>query len=82
MPKALVRSITIPLAPFAVVNISAAPSDHGQLGPQFIKGQAHVAAAMDHTVAVRAEHEQVSPRRKSFIEKLRDYFTEEAEPDD
>jgi molecular chaperone DnaJ len=28
------------------------------------------------------EHEQVSPRRKSFFEKLRDYFTEEAEPDD
>jgi len=25
------------------------------------------------------EHEQVSPRRKSFFEKLRDYFTEEAE---
>jgi molecular chaperone DnaJ len=24
------------------------------------------------------EHEQVSPRRKSFFEKLRDYFTEEA----
>jgi molecular chaperone DnaJ len=28
------------------------------------------------------EHEQVSPRRKSFFEKLRDYFTEEAEPED
>ncbi len=28
------------------------------------------------------EHEQVNPRRKSFFEKLRDYFTEEAEPDD
>ena len=28
------------------------------------------------------EHEQVSPRRKSFFEKLREYFTEEAEPDD
>ncbi len=28
------------------------------------------------------EHLQVSPRRKSFFEKLRDYFTEEAEPDD
>jgi len=28
------------------------------------------------------EHDQVSPRRKSFFEKLRDYFTEEAEPDD
>ena len=28
------------------------------------------------------EHVQVSPRRKSFFEKLRDYFTEEAEPDD
>ena len=26
------------------------------------------------------EHEQVSPRRKSFFEKLRDYFTEEEEP--
>jgi len=26
------------------------------------------------------EHEQVSPRRRSFFEKLRDYFTEEAEP--
>ncbi|WP_250846666.1 molecular chaperone DnaJ [Aquisphaera insulae] len=25
------------------------------------------------------EHEQVSPRRKSFLEKIRDYFTEEAE---
>ncbi len=25
------------------------------------------------------EHEQVSPRRKSFFEKLRDYFTEEEE---
>ena len=25
------------------------------------------------------EHEHVSPRRKSFFEKLRDYFTEEAE---
>ncbi|MGA7502163.1 MAG: molecular chaperone DnaJ [Isosphaeraceae bacterium] len=25
------------------------------------------------------EHEQVSPRRKSFFEKLRDYFTEETE---
>jgi molecular chaperone DnaJ len=25
------------------------------------------------------EHEQVNPRRKSFFEKLRDYFTEEAE---
>ena len=28
------------------------------------------------------EHLTVSPRRKSFFEKLRDYFTEEAEPDD
>jgi molecular chaperone DnaJ len=28
------------------------------------------------------EHHQVSPRRKSFFEKLKDYFTEEAEPDD
>jgi molecular chaperone DnaJ len=28
------------------------------------------------------EHLQVSPRRKSFFEKLRDYFTEEAETDD
>src|SRR5262245_54110553 len=28
------------------------------------------------------EHEQVSPRRRSFFEKLRDYFTEEAEPGD
>ena len=28
------------------------------------------------------EHENVSPRRKSFFEKLRDYFTEEAEPSD
>jgi molecular chaperone DnaJ len=28
------------------------------------------------------EHEQVSPRRKSFFTKLRDYFTEEAEPAD
>jgi molecular chaperone DnaJ len=29
------------------------------------------------------EHDQVSPRRKSFFEKLRDYFTEETEvPDD
>ena len=28
------------------------------------------------------EHLQVSPRRKSFFEKLRDYFTEEAEPDE
>jgi len=27
------------------------------------------------------EHEQVSPRRKSFFEKLRDYFTEEDEPE-
>jgi len=26
------------------------------------------------------DHDQVSPRRKSFFEKLRDYFTEEAEP--
>jgi len=26
------------------------------------------------------EHDQVSPRRKSFFEKLRDYFTEEDEP--
>jgi molecular chaperone DnaJ len=25
------------------------------------------------------EHTQVSPRRKSFFEKLRDYFTEEDE---
>ncbi len=28
------------------------------------------------------EHEDVSPKRKSFFEKLRDYFTEEAEPSD
>jgi molecular chaperone DnaJ len=28
------------------------------------------------------EHEQVSPRRKSFFEKLRDYFTEEVEPEE
>ncbi len=28
------------------------------------------------------EHEQVSPRRKSFFEKLRDYFTEEAETEE
>jgi molecular chaperone DnaJ len=28
------------------------------------------------------EHLQVSPRRKSFFEKLRDYFTEEVEPED
>ncbi len=27
------------------------------------------------------EHEQVSPRRKSFFEKLRDYFTEEESRD-
>jgi molecular chaperone DnaJ len=27
------------------------------------------------------EHEDVSPRRKNFFEKLRDYFTEEADPD-
>ena len=25
------------------------------------------------------EHEQVSPRRRSFFEKLRDYFTEETD---
>src|SRR5262249_15556773 len=28
------------------------------------------------------EHEQVSPRRKSFFEKLREYFTEEDEADE
>ena len=28
------------------------------------------------------EHETVSPRRKSFFEKLRDYFTEEEAPED
>jgi molecular chaperone DnaJ len=28
------------------------------------------------------EHEQVSPRRKNFFEKLRDYFTEEEEPEE
>ena len=28
------------------------------------------------------EHQEVSPRRKSFFEKLRDYFTEETESDD
>jgi molecular chaperone DnaJ len=28
------------------------------------------------------DHEHVSPRRKGFFEKLRDYFTEEAEPED
>jgi molecular chaperone DnaJ len=28
------------------------------------------------------EHEQVSPRRRSFFDKLRDYFTEDAESDD
>jgi molecular chaperone DnaJ len=28
------------------------------------------------------EQQQVSPRRKSFFEKLRDYFTEEADPED
>jgi molecular chaperone DnaJ len=28
------------------------------------------------------EHEQVSPRRKSFFEKLRDYFTEEEETEE
>ena len=28
------------------------------------------------------EHEHVSPRRKSFFEKLRDYFTEDAEPNE
>jgi molecular chaperone DnaJ len=28
------------------------------------------------------EHEQVSPRRKSFFEKLRDYFTEESDHDE
>jgi len=28
------------------------------------------------------EHEQVSPRRKSFFEKLRDYFTEESDSSD
>jgi molecular chaperone DnaJ len=28
------------------------------------------------------EHEQVSPRRRSFFDKLRDYFTEDAEPDE
>jgi molecular chaperone DnaJ len=28
------------------------------------------------------DHEQVSPRRKSFFERLRDYFTEESDPDD
>jgi molecular chaperone DnaJ len=28
------------------------------------------------------EHEQVSPRRKSFFEKLRDYFTEETDSSD
>jgi molecular chaperone DnaJ len=28
------------------------------------------------------EHEHVSPHRKSFFEKLRDYFTEDAESSD
>jgi molecular chaperone DnaJ len=28
------------------------------------------------------EHIDVSPRRKSFFEKLRDYFTEEADADE
>jgi molecular chaperone DnaJ len=28
------------------------------------------------------EHLQVSPRRKSFFEKLRDYFTEEADAEE
>jgi molecular chaperone DnaJ len=28
------------------------------------------------------DHEDVSPRRKSFFEKLKDYFTEDAEPED
>ncbi len=28
------------------------------------------------------EHEEVSPRRKNFFAKLRDYFTEETDPDD
>jgi molecular chaperone DnaJ len=28
------------------------------------------------------EHEHVSPRRKGFFEKLRDYFTEETETED
>jgi molecular chaperone DnaJ len=28
------------------------------------------------------EHEQVSPRRRNFFEKLRDYFTEEEEPEE
>jgi molecular chaperone DnaJ len=28
------------------------------------------------------EHEHVSPKRKNFFEKLRDYFTEDAEPGD
>ena len=41
----------------------------------------HLTARQEELLRELAEldHEEVSPRRKSFFEKLRDYFTEEAD---
>jgi molecular chaperone DnaJ len=41
----------------------------------------HLSARQEELLRELAEieHEEVSPRRKSFFEKLRDYFTEEAD---
>jgi molecular chaperone DnaJ len=50
----------------------------------FVETPRHMTARQEELLREFAEieHEQVSPRRKSFFEKLRDYFTEETETTD
>ena len=47
----------------------------------FVETPRHLSARQEELLRELAEieHEDVSPKRKSFFEKLRDYFTEEAE---
>lgn len=50
----------------------------------FVETPRHLTARQEELLRefAETEQEQVSPRRKSFFEKLRDYFTEEADSQD
>ena len=58
------------------------PGSWGRAGGSRVETPRHLTARQEELLREFAEieHLQVSPRRKSFFEKLRDYFTEEVEP--
>jgi len=71
------------------INGRGMPDLHGrgrgdELVQVLVETPRHLTARQEELLREFAEieHLQVSPRRKSFFEKLRDYFTEEAEPND